>query len=106
MITPSIRINNKNALKNYIEEINHLKSKKTETKTKNDFKEYLIKKIQENFEKSQEADGTPWLKLKYRQGKPLILTSAMMNSIKSKNTKSGVVVFYQYLLFKLAKRRN
>lgn len=84
-----IKVNNAQALKHFIDEIQHIKNDKTKTQVKNDLSNHLIKKIQTNFHTRSEADGTPWKPLKYRQGDPLLLTKRMFNSIKATNTRTG-----------------
>ena len=93
MIDFEIKINNGKAVKTTIDHIAYIKGTKATTKVKKAFRNYLIEKIQQNFSNSSEADGTPWAKLKYRVGKPLILTGAMRRSVKSRNTQNGVSVF-------------
>lgn len=88
-----IKIVNNKALKDFIDEINYIKSNKPLQETKNDLRTDLINKIQKNFNKGQEADGTKWKPLKYRQGKPLLLTYKMYNSTRAKNTQNGVKVY-------------
>lgn len=88
-----IKIVNQKALINFIEEMKYINSLKPMQETKKEMKSYLIEKIQENFNKGKEADGTPWKALKYRKGDPLLLTRKLYNNIKAKNTKNGVVVY-------------
>lgn len=88
-----VQIKNKKALFDFIEYLKYIKSTKPLSDTKKELNEDLVNKIRNNFEKGQEANGRSWKPLKYRKGDPLLLTRKLFNSIKSKNTKTGVSVY-------------
>lgn len=93
MLKAELTVKNEAALTRTIDQIKYLQGTKALTKTKKEFRNYLIEKITDNFNNSSEADGTPWKKLKYRKGDPLVLTRKLMKSIRGKNTATGVLIW-------------
>lgn len=87
----SVRLNNSKYFDEVMSSIKTITTKKLLNKTKKDVGNYLVDKINKNFDDSSDSHGVQWEPLKYRTGKPLILTGALKKSIKRKNLENGKV---------------
>ncbi len=94
-----VKLNNSKLFKEAFTSINKITSKKQLNNAKKDVGNYLVDKINKNFDNSSDSHGVPWEPLKYRSGKALILTGALKKSIKRKNLENGKLEVFTNIFY-------
>lgn len=95
-----IKISNKSLLTQNLKTIDNITNKKTLNKTKNEIGQYFVERVKDCFRGSRDPYGRRWKPLVYRNGKPLILTGDLFESIKYRNIKNtGTVEIYTNIFY-------